>query len=490
MYVSSMASLLDELHEIVGDAGLLIDDDVAPFVVDWAGKFPTRKALAVVRPSCTSEVAEVVKVCNRFDIAVVPQGGNTGLCGGSIPLDDSNPEARPTIILSLMRMNTILSVDVERATVTTEAGVTIQALQDACAEEGLLFGPDWGARGTAQVGGGISTNAGGLNVLRWGSLRSQVLGLEVVLPDGQVWNGLRSLRKDATGLDLKQLFIGTEGTLGVVTAAVFALHPLPSRHRSAFVALPSLDALMPFFAHARDQADGLLSAFELLPEEGLVRVQANAPQMVHPFRQPSDWYVLMRFSGGDAIDDELTAFLESAAEIGLIDDAVIASTSEQESNLWFIRDEVPPTFTFDERGKRHKFDIAIPVDRVVEFFERSGPVVDAVVPGTRTFGFGHIGDGNLHFSVYPGPDANIDDYDASGAELERAIDELTWEFEGTISAEHGVGQIMRDRLAGQKSSVELELARAVKAALDPAGIMNPGKVIPAEGRDDGVSVGS
>lgn len=474
-----MTTVVDELIAIVGESGVLTGADTHTFVVDWARKLPHGSALAVVRPASTAEVAAVVSFCHARDIAIVPQGGNTGLCGGSVPLAPEHPEARDSIVLSLSRMSSVLSLDVERATVTVEAGVTIQEVQETCAREGLLFAPDWGARGSAQVGGGVSTNAGGLNVLRWGSLRSQVLGLEVVLPDGRTWDGLRSLRKDATGLDLKQLFIGTEGTLGIVTAAVFALHPLPSRHRTAFVALSALETLMPFFAHARSHAVALLSAFELLPEEGIIRVQANAPHVKHPLSEPSDWYVLMRFSGGDEIDDALTSLLESAAEMGLITDAAVASTADQETNLWFIRDEVPPSFTFDERGKRHKFDIAIPVDRVVEFFERAGPVVDAVVPGTRTFGFGHIGDGNLHFSVYPGPEANIAEYDGRGVELERAIDELTWEFGGSISAEHGVGQIMRERLGGQKSDVELDLMRTVKAALDPTGIMNPGKVLPA-----------
>lgn len=473
-----MHKLLDSLVSIVGQVGVLTDDDTQPFVEDWASKFSDNPAIAVVRPSSTEQVAAVVQLCDEHDIAIVPQGGNTGLCGGSVPLVASHPEARPCIVLSLSRMNRILSVDVDRATVTVEAGVTIEALQEACAAKGLLFAPDWGARGTAQVGGGISTNAGGLNVLRWGSLRSQVLGLEVVLPDGRVWNGLKSLRKDATGLDLKQLFIGTEGTLGVVTGAVFALHPLPTEHRTAFVALSSLGDLMPFFAHARTEAHSLLSAFELLPEEGLRRVRKNAPQTQHPFATPSEWYAIVRFSGSDEVDNALEAMLTSAAERGLISDAVVASTADQEANLWFIRDEVPSSLTFDKRGSRHKFDMAIPVDRVVEFFEQARPAVDAVVADTRTYGFGHIGDGNLHFSIYPGPDTDLDEYDRSGRELERAIDQLTWEFGGTISAEHGVGQIMRDRVAAQKTEVELDLLRRVKDALDPSGIMNPGKVLP------------
>jgi len=476
-----MATLADDLVAIVGASGVLLGDDMEPFVVDWAGRFRDSRALAIVLASSTEQVAAVVSCCLEHGVAIVPQGGNTGLCGGAIPVAPDQPGARDSIVLSLSRMASVVSIDIERFTVTVEAGATILAVQEACAAHGLLFAPDWAARGTAQVGGGISTNAGGLNVLRWGSLRSQVLGLEVVLPDGRVWDGLGSLRKDSTGLDLKHLFIGTEGTLGIVTSAVFALSPLPSRHMTAFVALPTLDTLMALFGHARRQAGERLSAFELVPEEGVRRVRANAPHVNHPLSEPSEWYVLMRFSGGDEIEDALTSLLASSAELGLITDAAVASTADQESNLWLIREQMPSNFTFDERGKRHKFDIAIPIDRVVEFLVRAGPAVDAIVAGTRTYSFGHVGDGNLHFSVYPGPDADIAEFDGGGSALERTVDELTWELGGTISAEHGVGQEMRDRLGGQKSEVELEVMRTVKAALDPMGIMNPGKVIPQRG---------
>lgn len=467
---------MGQLRSIVGDAGVLVDD-IGTYVTDWGSKY-SGAAVAVVRPATTAEVSEVVALCHSEGIAVVPQGGNTGLCGGSVPLADGHLEAKPTVVLSLTRMNAIVSVDAERSTVTAEAGVTIQALHEACALEGLLFAPDWGARGSAQVGGAISTNAGGLNVLRWGSIRSQLLGLEVVLPDGRIWDGLRALRKDATGLDLKQLFIGTEGTLGIVTSAVFVLHPLPSVHRTAFVAINDLHSLMPLFNHCRTESRGLVSAFELMPEDGIRRVQASAPQAQHPFAEPSEWYVLLRMSGDEEVDDVLAATLASAAEGGLITDAVIASTAEQEANLWFIRDEVPPPFTFDEWGNKHKFDMALPVDRVVEFFDAARPLVDSIVSGTKTFAFGHVGDGNMHFSVYPGPGTDLEAYTERGPLLEAAVDELTWKFGGTISAEHGVGQTMRPRLARQKSDVELDLVRTVKAALDPKGILNPGKVIP------------
>lgn len=466
-----------ELEGIVGPRGLVPPDDHARFSSDWAGKYRSRP-LAVVRPAESGELAAVVRLCRAHDVAVVAQGGNTGLCGGSVPVAEAQPGARVSIIVNLSRMNEIVSIDVARATITLQAGVTIQAAQQAAAGAGLLFAPDWGARGSAQVGGGISTNAGGLNVLRWGSMREQVLGLEVVLPDGRVWNGLRALRKDSTGLDIKHLFIGSEGTLGIVTAAVCKLHPLPTVNQTAFVSLPELAALLPLFAFAQNEGRGLISAFELLPEEGVARVLANTPHAHRPLEQRSSWYVLLRMSGGDEVLDALAGVLAEASELGLITDAAIASTADQESNLWLLRDEVPAPFTFDARGNRHKFDIAVPVDRVVDFLNAAGPVVEAIVPGTLTFGFGHIGDGNLHFNIYPGPDADLDAFDEHGSELERAIDELTWTLEGTISAEHGVGQTMRHRLADQKSEVEFDVMRAVKDALDPTGILNPGKVLP------------
>jgi FAD/FMN-containing dehydrogenase len=473
-----MDVLIEELTGVVGAAGLLPADDVDRFITDWSGKQVGGAPLAVVRPTSTAEVAAVVRVCHDHGVAVVPQGGNTGLCGGSIPLADDHPEGGPSVVVSMERMKAIISLDVDRATATVEAGVTIQALQEAAATNGLLFAPDWGARGTAMIGGGIATNAGGLNVLRWGSMREQVLGLEVVLPDGRVWNGLRSLRKDATGMDLKQLFIGTEGTLGIVTAAVVRLHPLPAEHLTAFAALPSLEATLPLFAHARSASRGLLSAFELLPEEGVRRVLDAVPGAQRPLPATSEWYVLLRLSGGGETADTMTDLLATAADGALITDAVVASTAEQAANLWFIRDEIPPPFVFDSWGNRHKFDMAIPLDRVVDFFREAGPIVDGIVPGTKTYGFGHVGDGNLHFNIWPGPDCDLDEFAARGPELERAIDELTWSHGGTISAEHGVGQTMRRRLADQKSPIELDLLRTVKDALDPAGTMNPGKVIP------------
>jgi FAD/FMN-containing dehydrogenase len=447
-------------------------DDHRRFLVDERGKF-TGEAWAVIRPGSTEEVAEVVGLCAAHGVAVVPQGGNTGLCGGSVPGSE-----RPSVLLSTSRLNRIRDLNVIRATATVEAGVTLQALQEAAVDAGLLFGPDWGARGSAQIGGAISTNAGGLNVIRWGTFRRQVLGLEVVLPDGRCWDGLRPLYKDSSGIDLKQVFVGAEGTLGVVTAAVVALQPRPGQDHSALASLPGIESLLPFFTHVRDRAGNVLSGFELMPAEGITRAVTDVPTLQAPRLREAEWYALVRCSGDASTIDRLTDILSTATELGLIDDAVVAATPAQEANLWHLRDELPSGRRFDERGKRHKFDIAVPIDTIPTFITAAGQAVDRVVSGTRTYVFGHVGDGNLHFSIYPGPEADLVRFDAAGAEMVAAVDALTWDVGGSISAEHGIGQEMRERLAGQKSPLEFELLARIKSALDPQDIMNPGKVLP------------
>ena len=468
----NLVSLVGHLRSELGSTGFVEPANNERYTSDWMNRYKA-EPLAVVRPADTAEVSMVVRACHEAGVAVTAQGGNSGLCGGSIPAGHG-----PSIILSLERIKAIRSIDVARSTATVDAGVTVQTLQEAAAEQSLLFAPDWGARGTAQVGGGIATNAGGLNVLRWGGMREQILGLEVVLPNGDVWDGLRSLRKDATGLDLKQLFIGTEGTLGIVTAAVVRLHPLPSSHLTAFVALSGLESLMPFFTLARSKAEGLVSAFELVPEEGLKRVLGNDIGFQRPLAEPSEWYVLLRLSGTDDVADSLNELLAAAVDQGQVTDAAVALTKEQEENLWLMRDELPPPTTFDKWGNRHKFDLSVPVDRVVDFIEAAPAIVGAIVPGTCTYNFGHVGDGNLHFNIFPGPEANLDDFANRGPDLERAVDELTWSYGGSVSAEHGVGQTMRGRFAMQKSEVELDLMRKIKNALDPNDRFNPGKILP------------
>jgi len=464
-----------ELAGLVGERGLIPVEDEERFLIDERRVY-RGSAAAVVRPESAAEVAAVVRLCASRGVTVVPQGGNTGLCGGSVPA--ANGDDRPTVVISLTRLNRIRLVDPFSATAVVEAGVTIQAVQEAAAEVGLLFAPDWGARGSAQIGGAVSTNAGGLNVIRWGSFRHHVLGLEVVLPDGRLWDGLRTLYKDSSGIDLKQLFIGAEGTLGLVTAAVVRLHSRPNSECSAMATLASRSVLLPLFSFVRDRAGEDLSGFELLPSSGLDDVVKNIPSAQAPTLAAGDWFVLIRFSGDDAASDRLAACLAEAVDDGLITDAVVAATAAQEANLWLIRDELPFARKHEDGDERLKFDIALPVNHIVDFLDQAEQDLERIVPGTRPFVFGHVGDGNLHFSVHPGPGTDRQLFARRMGDLVDAIDSLTWEYGGSISAEHGIGQEMRERLRGQKPDVEFELMARLKEVLDPGNIMNPGKVLP------------
>ena len=464
--------LREELSTIVGFKNVLHGADIDTFLTDIQG-FYSGNALAVVKPASTAEVAEVVKVCTSHDVAIVPQGGNTGLCGGAVPSGDGQ-----AIVLSLSRMNKILSVDPQCYSVTVEAGVILQSIHDAAAEVDRAFALDWGARGSAMVGGGISTNAGGLNVLRFGTTREQVLGLEVVLPNGQIWNGLRALRKDASGYDLKQLFIGSEGTLGIITKACLRLHPLQPFDQSMLGALTDLSHLMDLFSLARNIGGDALTAFELLPGEGVRRVPEVKPAISQPLETQADWCVLIRFSGRDAeeLETRLLQFYQAAFESDLLSDAVVSQTLAQEKNLWHLRDEIPPEKLYD--GKLIKWDVSVPINRVTEFITLAEKLVKEVCPLGRFYAFGHVGDGNLHTMAFPGVDDGPE-ADALCEKLYEQMDALIWSLDGSICAEHGVGIENVKRLTGQKSDIELELMRSIKTLLDPDLRLNPGKVIDA-----------
>ncbi|HYR33840.1 MAG TPA: FAD-binding oxidoreductase [Burkholderiales bacterium] len=452
------------LGDIVGAANVLTDaQDTGPYFTDWRRQY-SAPAECVVRPASTAEVARVVALCAQHDLAIVPQGGNTGLVGGSVPTGRGRE-----IVLALGRMNRIRDLDRLNDTITVEAGCVLANVQRAADEAGRLFPLSLAAEGSCQIGGNLSTNAGGINVLRYGNAREQVLGLEVVLPDGRVWNGLRGLRKDNTGYDLKQLFVGAEGTLGIITAAVLRLHPKPSASVTAWIALDSAAAAVELLALLHERLGERLSAFELLSRSCVEAVLAHAPGTQDPLAAAHPWYVLVELadSGEErALRERVEKVLVDCAERGAILDAALAQSGEQARALWRIRETVP-----EAQFTNVKHDVAVPVSKSAEFIERVGPRLAARFPDVRPYAFGHLGDGNIHYNV--GPEGLLAEREAVNRIVYDVVDELG----GSISAEHGLGQLKRDEITRHKQPIELELMRALKRTLDPKGLMNPGKVL-------------
>ena len=388
-------SVVAELKRELGPSGFLEAGDMAVFAVD-VRKVYRGEPLLVARPASTAQVARIVEICAAHGITIVPQGGNTGLCGGAVPCGE-----RPCIVLSLGRMNRILSVDPECYTITAEAGAILQSLHDAAENVDRSFAMNWGARGSAMIGGAISTNGGGINVLRFGPARDQVLGLEVVLPDGRIWDGLRALRKDTSGFDLKHLFIGGEGTLGIITKAVLKLHPRQPVHQSMFGAVAEIGRLMELFVLARDIGADALSAFELMPGRNVRRATELVPSIARPLETDAEWCVLIRFSGREAerVEEMLVRLSEAAFEAGLLSDAVVSQSLAQEENLWHLRDEIPGPQLYE--GMILKWDASVPINRIIPFLQEAEAMVAALQPEARFDAFGHVGDGNLHVSVWP-----------------------------------------------------------------------------------------
>ena len=456
------ARLRSAFAALIGDRNVLTSaQDTAPYTVDWRRQYHAQ-ALCVLRPVSTAEVAALVGLCAREGVAVVPQGGNTGLCGGSVPTG-----ARREVVLSLSRLNRIRELDTLNDTMTAEAGCVLASVQRAADEAGRLFPLSLAAQGSCQIGGNLSTNAGGVNVLRYGNAREQVLGLEVVLPDGRVWDGLRALRKDNTGYDLKQLFLGAEGTLGVITAAVLKLHPKPTASVTAWVAVQSPERAVALLAQLRRHVGERISAFELVSRRCLEAVLKHAPATRDPLPRVHPWHVLVEIADtGEA--GALAAQVERAisACADLVDDAVIATSTSQAQALWKIRETIP-----EAQFANVKHDVSVPVSKVPELIERAGAALQASFPGQPVYCFGHIGDGNIHYNV--GDQALL----ARRAEVNRAVYDTVAMLGGSISAEHGLGQLKHEEIARYKAPLELELMRAIKDALDPQGLMNPGKVL-------------
>jgi FAD/FMN-containing dehydrogenase len=414
-----------------------------------------------------------MRTCAEAGVPVVPQGGNTGLVGGSIPSADNSE-----VLISLSRMNRILEIDSLNYTVTVEAGCVLQTLQQAAADVDRLFPLSLGAEGTCQIGGNISANAGGTMTLRYGNTRDLVLGLEVVLPDGQIWNGMRRLRKNNTGYDLKHLFIGAEGTLGFITAAVLKLFPRPKQVETGFLAVRDPDAAIELLASLRSASGDSLSAFELMPRIALDFALKHVAGTIDPLSEPFPWYVLLELStgtGGDAFRETIEAALGEAMEAGLVQDATLASSEAQAKQLWFIREAIVEAQKYE--GGSIKHDISIPVSCVGSFIAQATEAVERTIPGARPVPFGHVGDGNIHFNVNQPVDADTEGYLAQWDKLNEVVHDIVLSMDGSISAEHGIGTFKREELQRVKSPVELDLMRRIKATLDPQGLMNPGKVL-------------
>ncbi len=469
-----MSAILDRMAGIVGSKNVITDADaMVPYLKEWRDLF-RGKAQGIVRPGSTAEVAELVKLAAETGTVLVPQGGNTGLVGGQIPISEGRE-----IILSLQRLDKIRAVDTDGDTMIVEAGVTLKRAQDAAEAAGRLFPLSLASEGSCTIGGNLSTNAGGTAVLAYGNARELCMGLEVVLPDGRIWNGLRQLRKDNTGYDLKNLFIGAEGTLGIITAAVLKLFPAPAARATAFLAVPDPAAALELLNAAKAGAGGTLTTFELMPRIGMDFVLRHASGTRDPLSEPSPWYVLMEVSAQQAtgLDEHVETFLGEALEKGIVTDAALAGSLTQRADFWKLREMLSEVQTYE--GGSIKHDVSVPIHATPEFLARAIAAVEAMVPGCRPVPFGHLGDGNIHFNVSQPVGADKAGFLARWSEMNEAVHAIVAELHGSISAEHGIGRLKRDLLPGVKDPVELDLMRTIKQTLDPQGILNPGSVLQA-----------
>ena len=475
--MTTSADLLDALQQIVGTEHVLTDGDLSAWEADWRGRVRGR-ALAVVRPADTAQVAAVVRLCAQHQpalgISIVPQGGNTGLVVGSTP-DESGKQ----IVLSLTRMKAVRALDVANLTITVEAGCVLQSVQEAAAAQGFLFPLSLAAEGSCTMGGNLGTNAGGTQVLRYGNARDLCLGLEVVTAQGEIWHGLSGLRKDNTGYDLRDVFIGSEGSLGIITAATMKLYPQPAARLTAWAAVPSLEAATELLGLAHRHLGSGLTGFEVMGQFALSLVDKHFPQQRVPLFKDTPWCVLLENSDHESeahARGQFEKLLEVAIEQACVTDAVVAQTQAQAKALWHIRESIPLAQPLE--GLNIKHDISIAVSRIPEFVQVTDALLQTALPGVRMVTFGHLGDGNLHYNVQApvGGDAAAFLHDS-----ETAVNDIVYrsvdQFAGSISAEHGIGSLKVDTLVHHKSQVALDMMRAIKRALDPADLMNPGRVV-------------
>ncbi len=470
-----MDKILDALRAIVGDAHVLTGGDLSAWELDWR-KRARGKALAVVRPADTAQVAAVVRACAAAGVSMVPQGGNTGLVGGSTP-DASGRQ----VVLSLQRMNAVRAIDSANLTMTVEAGCILQTLQETAEKAGFLFPLSLAAEGSCTIGGNLGSNAGGTQVVRYGNARDLCLGLEVVTAQGEVWEGLSGLRKDNTGYDLRDLFIGSEGTLGIITAATMKLYPMPAAQLTAWAAVPSMDAAVTLLGLAHRHLGAGLTGFEVMGQFALGLVAKHFKQQRVPLYADTAFCVLLENSDHESESharEQFERLLETAMEDGCVTDAVVAENLQQAHQLWHMRESIP--LAQAEEGLNIKHDISVPVSLIPEFVRVTDQLLEKAIPGVRLVNFGHLGDGNLHYNVQAPAEG---DAAAFLRDQEENVNALVYDsvqaFGGSISAEHGVGSLKLDKLEQHKSPVALGLMRAIKRGLDPENLMNPGRVLRA-----------
>ena len=461
------------LADTVGPDGILTDAaDIAPYLTDHRGLYQGR-ALAVILPRSVEQISRLLRFCNENRIGVVPHGGNTGYCGGATP-DESGDQ----VVVSMRRMNRIRGVDALNYSLVAEAGCILADVQRAADEAERFFPLSLGSEGTCQIGGNLSTNAGGLSVLRYGMMRELVLGLEVVLADGRVMSSLSALRKDNTGYDIKSLFLGAEGTLGIITAASVKLFPKIRSSATAFVAVPKVRAAVDLLARLREASGDRISSFELIPRIGVELTTQHIPGVIDPLQQPYAWYVLCELTSAraaDPLDTIMEEALGAALEDGLVLDAALARNERERAALWKLRETIPEAQRIDGASLKH--DISVTITALPDFVERASHWVEDNVPDGRLVIYGHVGDGNLHFNLNQAPGSDRNTFLAREPAIKRAIHDLVSEFGGSFSAEHGIGRLKVGELEHYASPVEIDLMRAVKKALDPNGVLNPGKVL-------------
>jgi len=462
-----------KLRDIVGAKAALADPaDMAPYLHEERGLYHGTAAL-VLRPESTEQVARIVAACAASKTPIVPQGGNTGLCGGAAVHEDASE-----VIVNLGRMNKVRAIDPMNYTITVEAGCVLADIQRIALEHDCIFPLSLAAEGSCQIGGNLATNAGGINVLRYGNTRDLVLGLEVVLPDGRIWNGLRALGKDNTGYALRHLFVGSEGTLGIITAAVLKLFPRPKETATALCALRDLESVTQLLNKARALSGDSVTAFELIPRIGMEMCNRHIAGTSDPFTAKHDWYVLIEFTTSrpeSGLRGTFDKLLEVAFEAGIITDAVIAESLEQAKSLWRLRESLPEAQKHE--GGSIKHDVSVPVSQVPAFIAAATQAVTAKFPGCRPVPFGHVGDGNVHYNVSQPVGADKAAYIGQWEAMNRIVHDLVVGMNGSISAEHGIGLLKVEEMKHYKDTVELDLMRTLKRALDPTGLMNPGKVV-------------